>query len=108
MIWQVTFDIDVKGRPSGIVFRTELEDEDDRIAGSTATVAMVRGDKIIVANVGDSRAVLCRQGMPVDLTTEHRRVSRSMRWTPASLCPQCIRIFHNNSPHLASQRALSV
>mmetsp|Transcript_15246 Transcript_15246/g.46030 ORF Transcript_15246/g.46030 Transcript_15246/m.46030 type:complete len:410 (+) Transcript_15246:141-1370(+) len=50
----------------------ELEDEDDRIAGSTATVAMVRGDKIIVANVGDSRAVLCRQGMPVDLTTEHR------------------------------------
>lgn len=49
-----------------------LEDEDDRIAGSTATVALVRSDKIIVANVGDSRAVLSRQGQPIDLTTEHR------------------------------------
>jgi serine/threonine protein phosphatase PrpC len=49
-----------------------LEDEEERMAGSTATVALVRRDKIIVANVGDSRAVLCRNGRPVDLTTEHR------------------------------------
>ncbi len=42
------------------------------MAGSTATVALVRRDKIIVANVGDSRAVLCRNGRAVDLTTEHR------------------------------------
>jgi serine/threonine protein phosphatase PrpC len=51
---------------------TELEDEDERLSGSTATVALVRRDKIIVANVGDSRAVLCRNGRPVDLSTEHR------------------------------------
>ncbi len=55
---------------------TELEDEDERIAGSTATVALIRQDKIIVANVGDSRAVLCRLGRAVDLTTEHRRVAQ--------------------------------
>ena len=42
------------------------------MAGSTATVALVRRDKIIVANVGDSRAVLCRRGQAIDLTTEHR------------------------------------
>lgn len=51
---------------------TGLEDEEERMAGSTATVALVRKDKIIVANVGDSRAVLCRNGRAVDLTTEHR------------------------------------
>lgn len=41
-------------------------------SGSTATVALVRKDKVIVANVGDSRLVLCRNGQPIDLTTEHR------------------------------------
>lgn len=49
-----------------------LEDEECRMAGTTATVALVRRDKIIVANVGDSRAVLCRNGQALDLTTEHR------------------------------------
>jgi len=41
-------------------------------SGSTATVALVRRNKIIVANVGDSRLVLCRNGRAMDLTTEHR------------------------------------
>mmetsp|Transcript_825 Transcript_825/g.2499 ORF Transcript_825/g.2499 Transcript_825/m.2499 type:complete len:237 (-) Transcript_825:1715-2425(-) len=40
--------------------------------GSTATCILARPDKIIVANVGDSRAVLCRGGKAVDLSTEHR------------------------------------
>lgn len=39
-----------------------LPDEEARGAGSTATVGMIRKDHIIVANVGDSRAVLCRKG----------------------------------------------
>ena len=33
-------------------------------SGATATVALVRRDKIVVANVGDSRAVVCRRCMP--------------------------------------------
>eukprot|EP00803_Ostreobium_quekettii_P009136 evm.model.scf_558EXC.8 EVM.evm.TU.scf_558EXC.8 scf_558EXC:59871-62527(+) len=41
-------------------------------SGSTATIALVKRDRIIVANVGDSRAVLCRNGAAFDLTTEHR------------------------------------
>lgn len=48
---------------------------DDLLSGSTATVALVRRDKIVVANVGDSRAVLCRNGTAVDLSTEHRLAS---------------------------------
>ncbi|CAD7697979.1 unnamed protein product [Ostreobium quekettii] len=41
-------------------------------SGSTATIALVKPDRILVANVGDSRAVLCRNGQAFDLTTEHR------------------------------------
>ena len=41
-------------------------------SGSTATAALVRRDALIVANVGDSRAVLCRAGAALDLTTQHR------------------------------------
>uniref|UniRef100_A0A061SL87 protein-serine/threonine phosphatase n=1 Tax=Tetraselmis sp. GSL018 TaxID=582737 RepID=A0A061SL87_9CHLO len=41
-------------------------------AGSTATCVLVRREKLHVANVGDSRAVLSRGGKATDLTTEHR------------------------------------
>ena len=51
-------------------------DEEDKAAGTTATVALVRRDKIVVANVGDSRAVLSRSGQAVDLTHEHRCCTR--------------------------------
>ncbi|KDO65325.1 hypothetical protein CISIN_1g035835mg, partial [Citrus sinensis] len=33
--------------------------------GSAALVALVSGDRVVVANCGDSRAVLCRDGRPV-------------------------------------------
>ena len=42
------------------------------LSGSTATVVMVRWDRIVVANVGDSRAVLCKGNRVVNLTAEHR------------------------------------
>ncbi|GMH04251.1 hypothetical protein Nepgr_006090 [Nepenthes gracilis] len=33
--------------------------------GSTAVVAIVTPDRIVVSNCGDSRAVLCRNGVPI-------------------------------------------
>lgn len=45
-------------------------------SGCTATTALIRSDRIIVANVGDSRAILCRKGHSVDLSTEHRVYGR--------------------------------
>ena len=41
-------------------------------AGSTCTVATVFGDALIVANIGDSDAILCRKGVPYMLSYQHK------------------------------------
>ncbi|KNC52390.1 protein phosphatase 2C [Thecamonas trahens ATCC 50062] len=40
-------------------------------SGATAVSALIHGNKLVVANVGDSEAVLSRDGMPVNLTVIH-------------------------------------
>ncbi|XWS74080.1 hypothetical protein CRYUN_Cryun02cG0184800 [Craigia yunnanensis] len=52
--------------------RCELQSPDCDAVGSTAVVAIVTPDKIVVANCGDSRAVLCRKGKPVPLSSDHK------------------------------------
>ncbi len=47
--------------------------------GSTATVAVIKNAKIFVANAGDSRAVLCRDGEAIPLSKDHKP-SRQMKW----------------------------
>ncbi|GLC42261.1 hypothetical protein PLESTF_001141700 [Pleodorina starrii] len=46
--------------------------EDAAQAGSTATVAVIKDDKLVVANVGDSQAILSRKGTAVTLAHYHR------------------------------------
>lgn len=41
-------------------------------SGTTACVCLVGNNKIIVANAGDSRAVLCRAGKALDLSVDHK------------------------------------
>ncbi|KAL5709483.1 protein-serine/threonine phosphatase [Ranunculus cassubicifolius] len=41
-------------------------------AGSTAVVTVVTPEKIITANCGDSRAVLCRSGKAIPLSSDHK------------------------------------
>ncbi|PIA61984.1 hypothetical protein AQUCO_00200167v1 [Aquilegia coerulea] len=41
-------------------------------AGSTAVVSIVTSEKIITANCGDSRAVLCRGGKAIPLSSDHK------------------------------------
>ncbi|CAN6359077.1 unnamed protein product [Urochloa humidicola] len=43
-----------------------------RTVGSTAVVAVVGQRRIVVANCGDSRAVLCRGGVAVPLSSDHK------------------------------------
>ncbi|RAL42388.1 hypothetical protein DM860_012171 [Cuscuta australis] len=52
--------------------RCELQSPDCDAVGSTAVVAILTPDKIIVANCGDSRAVLCRNGKAVPLSNDQK------------------------------------
>jgi len=42
------------------------------MVGSTAAVAILTPNRIVVANCGDSRAVLCRAGKPIPLSVDHK------------------------------------
>lgn len=52
--------------------RCELQTPECDAVGSTAVVAVVTPEKIIVANCGDSRAVLCRNGKALPLSSDHK------------------------------------
>lgn len=52
--------------------RCELQTPECDAVGSTAVVAIVTPGKIIVANCGDSRAVLCRKGKAFPLSSDHK------------------------------------
>ncbi|KAF7816399.1 protein phosphatase 2C 37-like [Senna tora] len=52
--------------------RCELQTPHCDAVGSTAVVSVVTPDKIIVSNCGDSRAVLCRNGVAVPLSSDHK------------------------------------
>lgn len=52
--------------------RCELQTPQCDAVGSTAVVAIVTPDKIIVSNCGDSRAVLCRSGGAIPLSSDHK------------------------------------
>ncbi|KAE9451421.1 hypothetical protein C3L33_16666, partial [Rhododendron williamsianum] len=52
--------------------RCELQTPQCDAVGSTAVVAVVTPDKIVVSNCGDSRAVLCRNGVAIPLSLDHK------------------------------------
>ncbi|KAB5544298.1 hypothetical protein DKX38_012410 [Salix brachista] len=52
--------------------RCELQTQQGDAVGSTAVVAVVTPEKIIVSNCGDSRAVLCRNGVAIPLSSDHK------------------------------------
>ncbi|KAK1311945.1 putative protein phosphatase 2C 22 [Acorus calamus] len=43
-------------------------------SGTTALAALVVGRSLVVANVGDCRAVLCRRGRAIEMSRDHRPV----------------------------------
>ncbi|GAB2299758.1 hypothetical protein Dimus_033811 [Dionaea muscipula] len=52
--------------------RCELRTPQCDAVGSTAVVAVITPDKIVVPNCGDSRAVLCRNGAAIPLSSDHK------------------------------------
>jgi protein phosphatase 2C family protein 2/3 len=47
--------------------------------GTTALAALVLGRTLFVANTGDSRAVLCRRGRSIELSTDHKPPAEAER-----------------------------
>ncbi|XP_047329372.1 protein phosphatase 2C 37-like [Impatiens glandulifera] len=52
--------------------RCELQPPRCDAVGSTAVVALVTPEKIVVSNCGDSRAVLCRNAVATPLSSDHK------------------------------------
>lgn len=52
--------------------RCELRTPQCDAVGSTAVVAIVTPEKVVVSNCGDSRAVLCRNGVAIPLSSDHK------------------------------------
>lgn len=50
----------------------EAEISQQNEAGTTASTAILVGDRLLVANVGDSRAVVCRAGTAYALSEDHK------------------------------------
>ncbi|KAM7276993.1 hypothetical protein ACFE04_018859 [Oxalis oulophora] len=48
------------------------ENTQNKDAGSTASTAILVGDRLLVANVGDSRAVICRGGNAIAVSRDHK------------------------------------
>lgn len=55
------------------------------MVGSTAAVAILTPNRIVVANCGDSRAVLCHAGKPIPLSVDHK-VGTTTTTTTIFLC----------------------
>ncbi|KAE8684913.1 Protein phosphatase 2C 37 [Hibiscus syriacus] len=63
---------------AGANCRYELHSPECNAVGSTVVVAVVTPNKIVVSNCGDSKAVLCRNGIPVVLTSDHKLIDLSL------------------------------
>ncbi|KAG6485204.1 probable protein phosphatase 2C 45 isoform X1 [Zingiber officinale] len=53
-------------------FLKSSENSQNRDAGSTASTAVLVGDRLMVANVGDSRVVICRRGKAIAVSRDHK------------------------------------
>ncbi len=53
-------------------FFENMVDTPGQISGCTAVVALLVGRELFVANAGDSRVVLCRNGNTVEMSIDHK------------------------------------
>ena len=67
-----TLDASEEGSSTSLSTSVPSEPIAPETVGSTAVVAIICSSHIIIANCGDSRAVLCRGKEPVALSVDHK------------------------------------
>lgn len=55
-----------------LAFQAKFGDKESKQVGSTAVVVLVIGSQIVCANLGDARAILCRNGRAIDLSVDQK------------------------------------
>ncbi|XP_026470944.1 LOW QUALITY PROTEIN: probable protein phosphatase CG10417 [Ctenocephalides felis] len=58
--------------PKDTEFMANMKEEPGSDSGTTAVVAIIHEKELYVANAGDSRCVLCRNGKAVDMSIDHK------------------------------------
>uniref|UniRef100_A0A6P7GYY9 protein-serine/threonine phosphatase n=1 Tax=Diabrotica virgifera virgifera TaxID=50390 RepID=A0A6P7GYY9_DIAVI len=53
-------------------FARNMKDEPGSDSGCTAVVALLQGNELYVANAGDSRCIVCRDGKAIDMSFDHK------------------------------------
>lgn len=53
-------------------FCADMIEEPGKDSGCTAVVALLNGRDLYVANAGDSRCVVCRNGKAIDMSLDHK------------------------------------
>lgn len=66
-------------RANQIIFEDGAADGEQNMMGTTLVTAVVRGMELTVANVGDSRAYLCRAGGMTQVTEDHSLIAEQVR-----------------------------
>ncbi|CAH2086344.1 unnamed protein product [Euphydryas editha] len=49
-----------------------MAEEPGNDSGCTAVVALLKGNELYVANAGDSRCIICREGKAIDMSIDHK------------------------------------
>ncbi|XP_041977839.1 probable protein phosphatase 2C 11 [Aricia agestis] len=49
-----------------------MDEEPGNDSGCTAVVALLKGNELFVANAGDSRCIVCRDGKAIDMSIDHK------------------------------------
>lgn len=62
-----------------VVYSEANKEQDYKSMGTTSVAAIILGDKVIIANVGDSRCYLWRDGEMTQLTHDHSLVADLIR-----------------------------
>lgn len=83
------------GQANALIYDTAQTIPDRQGMGTTLTVAVIREDRLTLAQVGDSRAYLLRDGQISQLTEDHSWVAEQVRLGTMTLAEAQISPFRN-------------